>query len=62
MPVPNEWYDNTMINEQKKPEFVQQAIYGIIPKKPDNIPADYRTEFNWTIPMILSYNKINNIP
>ena len=37
MPVPNEWYDEDMKDIEKKPEFVQQAIYGIIPKKPDNI-------------------------
>ena len=37
-------------------------MYGIIPQKPDNIPADYDCGYGWTVAMLLAYNKVYNIP
>ena len=41
LPIPNEWYDESMKDKQKNPDFINQAIYGEIPKKPDNIDPNY---------------------
>ena len=37
MPILNEWYDDNMNDVPENPEFINQAIHGIIPSKPNNI-------------------------
>ena len=40
----------------KNPDFIQQAMYGIVPKKPKNINSDYKCGYGWTVAMLIAYN------
>ncbi len=42
LPIPNEWYDDKYKNEHEyKPDYVNNAIYGIIPEfKPEYDPNE----------------------
>ena len=42
----------------KKPDFINKSLLREIPSKPNNINSNYTTDYNYTVSMILSYNKI----